>query len=447
MNQERNSMKHQTLVSALLAVIVVSACVPLSPVSNTPPGNPSASEASLDDWIDDKLSPYLVEKLSKHPRFRQRTIVLATLSGDNMSPQTNALVQYIQSQVKDALLAVPTIKLAWQPANKRDFNLQHLAELDCAQTNTKPIIIGIESRVSQVNQKTQIRVRALDPEEDIWIPGLSLKWEGVLPANYQALMHQQQPEPHLQGLRHRPFKAHQADMVANYLAKNMSCLLRGRTFGGDLTLNTAMPTTNHPFLTEVAAHIDNYLTRFQAVTVTQDAPKANFTLQYKLVEVKRNQGLFVVSVTLLKAQASALRGMETAAYVTLPKTRRKALVSVSRPVLPTPVKPVPIQRKQPRYEAVVRPRPARQFRGHELEVVERRAFDYAMDAGPNKPRVKWAALSNRNRVFMRGYFKVMRNVYRHGNECREYYEKIDTLARREQGIACRDHNGQWNIRP
>ena len=454
MNRENSPMNYKTLALAVLS-IALGGCVPILPIHtpDAPMQSRTTPDASLDYWVEKVLSPYLVKKLSQHPRFRNRTIVLATLNGDNMAPQTDGLVAYIQNQVKDALLAAPNVKLAWQPSNKGHFSPQHLAELDCADGNTKPIVIGIESRPSHVQQQTHIRVRALDPEENIWIPGLALKWEGRLSPNYVALMKQQQPEPYLQGLRQHPFQSHQPDLVANYLAKNMSCLLRGRLFDGDLTINTHMNQDANPFVAEVAAHIDNYLTRFQEVTVTQKASQANLTLHYKFLEVKRNQGLYVLSATLLKDHTLALPGMETSVYVTLPKARPKPTNieqiarthrnQTTRPQSRHTTRPSTRQRAYPAQRNQYPP--AHEFRGYDLEAVERKAFDYAMDYGPNKPRVAWYALAHHNQKPMKGYFKVIKNVYRYGNECRQYYEAIYSTDNREQGIACRDHNGQWTI--
>jgi len=421
--------------------------MPLKPAVHSSTASVNARAPSLDHWVNRTLSPYLVDKLSHHPRFKGRTIVVASLEGDEIQQEINGLNQHIQVAVKDVLLGAQNVKLAWQPGQSANSRQRRLSELDCSDMNQQPIIVGIESGVSNVSGQTFIRVRALDTEENIWIPGLTLKWTGDLPPKYVALTKQKHVSPHLKGLRQHPFRANEADLVANYLAKNMSCLFRNRLFGGDLTLNTQLLNkTDNPMVNQVSSLIDRYLTKFDEVTIIKDSKKANFTLEYKISEVSGNKGLFILSVALLKEHNMVLKGMESSAYLSIPK-RQPVVVAKAEP------KPMPAISRQKAintqqtafWEPQQKPqkrRTHREFRGRDIEQVEKQAFDYAMDYGPNQPRINWYAMASHHRSPVQGYFKVLDNVMRHGNECRKYFEQVDSIGS-TVGLACRDMDGEW----
>jgi hypothetical protein len=149
----------------------------------------------------------------------------------------------------------------------------------------------------------------------------------------------EQPDDHLRGLRPLPFSDRQPDLLAAYLARNLSCLMRQGeeddpvVYVEDVALNTpkAFQTT--------LELVGKYLARFREVEVTDDPTQANVTLVTEIHAIHQN--LRQVWVAARRRQgAKYLPGAETEAYVLLEAQKQTAVAGTYPQKPPEPIRPL-----------------------------------------------------------------------------------------------------------
>ena len=86
-SRARTSAAALVLIATCLAALLLSGCAS----TGGSPTHGEAPDAGLYAWVDDELAPYLVDQLSRHPRFKNEPVVLVSMSGADMSPDIDAL--------------------------------------------------------------------------------------------------------------------------------------------------------------------------------------------------------------------------------------------------------------------------------------------------------------------------------------------------------------------
>ena len=296
---------------------------------------PGIDEMALDDWLDGTLIPYLVKQFGQHPRFKGQPIMLVRMHNDDVQTQIDELTDHIREKIVDALLREPGLDLYWRPASRPLKHHQSLADISCGDTRKINYYIGIDSRLKKLEQKLSVKVRALNVAEQKWVAGFGKSWQGRPTAEQLAAVKREQPDEYLRGLRPLPFSSRQPDLLAVYLARNLSCLLRQGDADELVVYVEDTPADTPDFLHTTLKLVGKYLGRFREVTVTDDPNEANVALIAALHSIDKNMYQIWVSARERRAK-KYLPGAETEAYVLIESQNQQMVAETHPERLPDP---------------------------------------------------------------------------------------------------------------
>jgi hypothetical protein len=196
-----------------------------------------------------------------------------------------------------------------------------------------------------VAQNLYVRVRALNLAEHKWVSGFGRSWEGIPAPNQLAALKRAHPDEYLRGLRPLPFPNRQPDLLAVYLARNLSCLLQ-QGEANDLVVYVEDLSVNAPnFFQTTLKLVGKYLARFREVEVTDDPSRANVTVISAIHSIHENMYQIWVSAR-DRSGKKYLPGAETEAYV-LVESRKKPTVKAIRTERSSESAPIVQQDKRP----------------------------------------------------------------------------------------------------
>jgi hypothetical protein len=301
--------------------------------------DPNSDASSLDIWLDDTLIPYLVQQLGRHPRFKGQPVLLVRMQGDKVQPGIDDLTDQIRQKIMDALLKQPGLDLSWRPAIQPWRHHRSLEEISCGDIRKIHYYVGIDCGLTRVERQLYVKVRALNLVEQKWVSGFGKSWQGAPTATQRAALDREHPDDHLRGLRPLPFSDRQPDLLAAYLARNLSCLMRqGEEDDPVVYVENVAVDTPKVFQTTLGL-VAKYLARFQEVEVTDDPTQANVTVVSEIHAIHRN--LRQVWVAARHRQgAKYLPGAETEAYVLMDPQKQTAVAGTHPQNPPDPIRPL-----------------------------------------------------------------------------------------------------------
>lgn len=273
----------------------------------------SFSTSSLDRWIDRELGPYLAEQLATYPRFKGESVALVAMDGAEVTPEIDELTLEIRRRLTDRLLDTQGVNLVWRPASPSWETRLDPSELGCREDDEVHYYIGIEVR-SISSSGHRISVRALDLEDRNWVTGFGRQWEGSLSRQERAASRRRQTDEYLRGLRALPFNESEPDLIAAYLAENMSCLLQS-TSASELVVYTEPADEATTRLRAIPELVGNYLGQSQTVQLTDDRDRANVILRGRLHSIDNRLHQFWLMVR--PREGAQLPALDTDAYVQL----------------------------------------------------------------------------------------------------------------------------------
>ncbi|MGD8261759.1 MAG: DUF4384 domain-containing protein [Desulfobacterales bacterium] len=308
--------------------------------------DPDGDQVSLDNWLEDTLIPYLLQQFGQHPRFKGQPILLVRMHGDNAQSHIDELTDHIREKIVDSLVREPGLDLFWRPATRPWKHHQSLADVSCGDYRKIHYYIGIDCRLTKVEQNLNVKIRALNLAEHKWVSGFGRSWEGKPTPEQLAALKREQPDEYLRGLRPLPFSNQQPDLLAAYLAYNLSCLLR-QGEADDLVVHVEDTSANTPaFFQTTLQLVGKYLARFREVAVTDDPNQANVTVMTAILSIQKNMYQIWVSARDRRGK-TYLPGAETEAYVMLESQRQGMMADThkersheSAPILTQEEKPV-----------------------------------------------------------------------------------------------------------
>ena len=297
--------------------------------------DPKSDELALDNWLEETLVPYLVEQFGKHPRFKEQPILLVRMHNDDVEPHIDELTDHIREKIIDALVRKPGLDLYWRPAIRPHKHHQSLADISCGDSRKINYYIGIDCRLSNFGQTLSVKVRALNLAENKWVSGFGRSWQGRPTAVQLAALQREHPDEYLRGLRPLPFSSRQPDLLAVYLARNLSCLLRDGD-ADDLVVHVQDPSANTPDIFKTTPKlVGKYLGRFREVAVTDDANQANVALITAVHSIDKNMYQIWVSARERRAK-KYLPGAETEAYVLVETQPQRLMTDIHQVRLQEP---------------------------------------------------------------------------------------------------------------
>ncbi|ADE14664.1 hypothetical protein Nhal_1523 [Nitrosococcus halophilus Nc 4] len=322
-----------TLIPLLSCALVVTACTVISHSGNQ--GTPS----ELTQWVDTELVPYVAKHLSQHPKFKNQSFLVVSIKGDDIQPEIDDLTRYVRDRMMGALLDTPGVNPLWRPATRPWQHPRRLADLACGEFSQARYYIGVDIHSSPLDKTVEVSVRALDVHHKQWVSGFHQSWRGQLSRLQQEALSRRHKDEYLRGLRPLPFSAHQPDLLASYLAHNLSCLLRHSPLPEEVVIYAQPPTSeNLPYFRTALDLVDHYLGRFHKVQVVNDPQQATVILESQVYSLHHN--LYQVWVTLRHTQDQRyLPGTQTKAYVRLsepPITPRQTATPQPPSTLPSP---------------------------------------------------------------------------------------------------------------
>jgi len=270
----------------------------------------------LDIWLEDTLVPYLVQQFSQHPRFKGQPILLVRMQGENVPDRIDDLTKQIREKITDALLKENGPDPVWRPAIRPWQHHRGLGDIACSDVGQVRYYIRIDTGLSKVNRKLYVKVKALNLIEKKWVSGFGKSWSGMPTRDQLVALGRMRPDDDLLGMRPRPFTDRQPDLLAAYLAGNLSCRLR-KGESDKLIVHVEPPAPASPQMIKTTIKlVGRYLARFREVDVTDDPTRANVTLVSAVHSIDKD--LHQVWISARRRQAELyLPGAETEAYVTI----------------------------------------------------------------------------------------------------------------------------------
>ena len=294
--------------------------------------DPGSDAPELDIWLDDALIPYLVQQLGQHPRFKGQPVLLVRMQGDNVEPRIYEFTDQFRQKIMDALLKQAGLDLSWRPAIRPWRHHRSLEEVSCGDFRRIHYYVGIDCGLTPVEGHLYVKVRALNLVEQKWVSGFGKSWQGVPTVAQRAALGRERPDDRLLGLRPLPFSDRQPDLLAAYLAHNLSCLMR-QGEEDDPVIYVENVAVNSPKVFQTTLElVGKYLARFREVEITDDPTQANVTLVTEIHAIHQN--LHQVWVAARHRQGGKyLPGAETEAYVLMDAPKKTAVVG-TRPQKP-----------------------------------------------------------------------------------------------------------------
>jgi len=268
----------------------------------------AARQVSLDNWLVRDLTPFVVEQLTTHPRFKGELVRFVVFEDGNPAPESNALAVALRDQLVDAVIDVEGVKIG-SPYKSG-------GAIDCNQ-DAVHYYIGVEVSDSG-NGQHKVDLRVLDLEDRNWATGFAMSWQGHLSRSERRAFQHIAADESFRGQRSVPFSDSQSDLLAAHLAHDLGCQLLRQVSGEYRVALTPDDEETVP-LDGVVELVSNNLSGFKTVQVTADADRANAVLRGKAHQI--NNDLYQYWITISPTDASSvLPTLSVSQYVNLPAT-------------------------------------------------------------------------------------------------------------------------------
>ncbi len=306
-------MVQRFIFAVFLTCFLTSGCANVPKTDN----REMINEISLNDWIDQVAVPYLTKELGNHPRFKGEPFLLVSMDKNNIETEIDELTIQIREQILDGLLTTPGIGLIWRPSFTPWEHHTNLEDMKCNTAVKEKYYVSLDASISPVSGKLNVKIRALDIAEKRWITGFGISWQGMPSVRQEKALSNKVPDNYLLGLRPHPFDESQADLLAAYLAKNLSCLFADMELDEAIVYVHEANPANIKYFDKAFGLLKNQLARYKKVTVTDTPSVANITVLANVHEV--HKGLYQVWASARYiVEKRYLPGRETEAYVLLP---------------------------------------------------------------------------------------------------------------------------------
>ena len=275
----------------------------------------AANERDLEQWLDREAVPFVRTALLEHPRFKGETVMFVVLDKNATATTSNDLALSLRDRLLDAAVDTPGVTIAWRQGRS---NAHHGTEaIDCTRDDVD-YFIGVELS-QQLDESYSVSLRALDVQERNWVSGFGHSWRGHLSMTQRRALRQDRVDETFLGARDVPFTADQNDLLARYLAHELSCALLRETSGeyiipADLSAESGTGRDNTIEL------VSNNVAANAAIQLTSDAEKANAAISGKAHQIDDNLFQYWLTVTPM-GENSELSSLKVSAYLLKPDSK------------------------------------------------------------------------------------------------------------------------------
>jgi hypothetical protein len=284
-----------------------------------------AVESKLDRWFDRELVPYVTSQLVEHPRFRGESVMFVVLEDNVPASVSNALAVSLRDRLLDAALSTPGVVIGRRQGGRAA--TPSAQPVDCTRDDVHYYIGIAVSR--RIDGSFGVGVRALDLEDRNWVSGFGKSWQGALNLVQQRALRQTLPDATFRGARDVPFSADESDLLAAYLAHDLSCALLRETGGRYVVAASPDPGADDNLAATVQL-AGNNLASHDALELSGDDEQVNATLSGKAHRIDGALYQYWLTVTPTDPD-SELSTMSASAYVLLPGYRLAAEPPAAEP--------------------------------------------------------------------------------------------------------------------
>ena len=283
----------------------------------------AASEPDLERWLDREAVPFVQSALQEHPRFKGETVMFVVLDDNATATTSNELTLSLRDRLLAAAVDTPGVTIAWRQGSS---NAHHGTEaIDCTRDDVD-YYIGVELS-QQMDDSYSVRLRALDLQERSWVSGFSHSWRGRLSMTQRRALRQNRVDDTFLGAREVPFTTDQNDLLARYLAHELSCALLRQT-GGDYIIPTNLSASPAEGIDNTIELVSNNVAANSAIQLTSDAQAANAELSGKAHQIDDSLFQYWLTVT-PKGEDSELSSLSVSAYLLRPDRPGTTAVSTT----------------------------------------------------------------------------------------------------------------------
>ncbi|MBT8087352.1 MAG: hypothetical protein KJO46_04925, partial [Gammaproteobacteria bacterium] len=277
-----------------------------------------SKEKDLDRWMDRELIPYVRQQLVVHPRFKNETVMFVVLRDNAPASSSNALALALRDRMLAAAVATRGVAIGWQQG--RGSTSPDAGTQDCTLDDVH-YYVGIELR-QRLDSSYSVIVRALDLEDRNWVTGFGKRWQGQLSTSQRQAMRQPRIDETFLGARDVPFTLAQTDLLAAYLAHEMSCTLQRRV-SDEYVVATDLRESADSGLEGTVELVSNNLASRQALMLSSDKTRANAVLSGKAHQIDGVLHQYWLTVT-PKSEDDEVTALSASAYIVLPEAEAVA---------------------------------------------------------------------------------------------------------------------------
>lgn len=221
---------------------------------------------TLAQWLEKKAAPALVETMGRHPRFQGESLQIVPMRNGEPSAASDALTEEIRRYLTYELLKQSQLRVLWRAPDTR-----------CEVLHRPPLLLGVElSRRGTSQQRAQLRLAVIDPQENIWVPGINLRWQGNLTRAQQRARAQSAGTPQSDAVA---VDRNDTEALAERLVADMACRL---PFGLEGTVYIA--AAEQPALAELRTAVMAQLASRPRYAFATDAARADWLIQLSVRE-------------------------------------------------------------------------------------------------------------------------------------------------------------------
>lgn len=278
----------------------------------------AAAEKNVEQWVDNELTPYLVQELAQHPRFKGATLKIVTMVNGQSTAETDELSLKLRDRLQSALIDAPNVNIAWQPLDNQSRQRVARDGNDC-QAGRPQYLIGIELR-APARAGAEVSVRALDAVQKTWVNGVGATWRGELKRRQWMLARTATRDRSFLGQRSVPYEESEKDLLAAHLAHDLRCELMREVSGEYVVNNPASDKRDDDIIRLVGKHIAG----LSSLSFSSEQQNANALLETQAFPVDGSLHQYWVTLTPTDPGAG-LQPISTSVYVNQPARYMSAL--------------------------------------------------------------------------------------------------------------------------
>ena len=308
----------KSLQRGLIVIALLSACLPV---------NAASHHVDLDAWLANDLTPFVMEQLNVHPRFKGEPLRFVVLQNGKPLATSNSLALRIRDRLRDAAADVPGIRIAWQPGNPQYLQNTGPGGVDCTRSEVH-YLVGIEMHLVD-SGLLAVELRALDVEDGTVVNGFSKSWKGPISSRQYREFRRIEADLTFRGAREAPYEDSQIDLLAAHLAHDLGCNLLRQT-DAEYVLTEAGGNTQPDPVNSMVELVSNNLAQYSTLQFSTVDENANSLIEGKAHRI--DEDLYQYWITVQPNDPdSELRTLSVSAYVRLPEQFTIAALSTFEP--------------------------------------------------------------------------------------------------------------------